>query len=81
MGLYAIAHFDEDGNLSFMHSPDVVFLCIDDRAPGDRVYCMDSVISEAEVKALVGSDKIGHLNDASGNTDKVRRILGGAERL
>ena len=77
MSAYAIAHFDEDGNLSFKHSPDVVFLCIDDRAPGDRVYCMDSVISDAEVKALVGGDKIGHLNDASGKTEKLRRIFGG----
>lgn len=76
MTAYAIVHFDENGNLSFRHSADVVLLCIDERTPEDRVYCVDSVMSDAEVKALVGSDKIGHINDASGNTEKVHRIFG-----
>jgi len=76
MTAYAIVHFDEDGNLSFCHSPDVVLLCIDERCPEDRVYCVDNGKSEAEIKAIVGPSKIGHMNDSSGNTERVRRIMG-----
>lgn len=65
MTSYAIIHVDEDGNVDYRHTPDVVFLFVDDRAPSDRVYCFDNRASEAEIAALVGTDGIGHKIDGS----------------
>ncbi len=67
----AVVYVDADGNVTFHHSSDVVFLSIDDRAPADRVYCFDNPASDNDIKVMVGTSKVGNPYE---NSAAIRRV-------
>ena len=72
-----VLHIEEDGSYSLKVWGDerVTVLWVDERAPGDRVYCHTFREGDGEeLKKLLGSDPIGHLHDGRLTDQEIQAI-------
>lgn len=71
-----VLHFDAEGGWRLLTDiPGAACYCVDDNAPGDRVYRMAPAGSAAEINGLLAGEEIGSLDDGSGKSQRVRAIL------
>lgn len=71
-----VLHFDAEGGWRLLTDiPGATCYCVDDNAPGDRVYRMVQVDGAAEIDGLLAGEEIGSLDDGSGKTQRVRAVL------
>jgi hypothetical protein len=81
---FVVLHIAEDGSydLKVWGDERCQVLWIDERAPGDRVYCQTSRETDPQVlRDLVGSDTIGHIEDGHLDDQTVQAIRAMAWRL
>lgn len=72
-----VLHIAEDGSydLRVWGGDRVQVLWIDDRAPGDRVYCQTSREHDADdLRKLLGGDTIGHAGDGYLDDQTIQAI-------
>ncbi|KGM36185.1 hypothetical protein [Inquilinus limosus] len=59
-----IVHWDEQGGMTFhVHGAGVRLFTVDERAPDDRVFEIESRVEEKDIAAILRNDPVGHLGD------------------
>lgn len=74
---FVVLHIAEDGSydLKAWGAERVQILWVDDRAPGDRVYCQTTREANGEdLRKLLGGDTIGHAGDGYLDEQTVQAI-------
>lgn len=81
---FVVLHIAEDGSydLKAWGAEGVHILWVDDRAPGDRVYCQTTREADGDtLRDLIGEDRIGHANDGYLDETTVQAIRAMSWRL
>ena len=74
---FVVLHIAEDGSydLKVWGASRTQVLWIDERCPGDRVYCQTSREEDPEgLRTLIGPDRIGHAQDGHLDGQTVQAI-------
>ncbi|HET7884268.1 MAG TPA: hypothetical protein VFL55_25500 [Acetobacteraceae bacterium] len=79
-----IVHITEDGDIDYLLNGEaVLFLVVDERAPGDRVYQMTRQTPREEIASLIAGSPIGSRHDSRhvAIAHRIERALQGKSHL